>query len=86
MKIILCFFSCLFSVSWSFSQQLPAIIPQPRQLEIKEGTFPLHQAKLIMPADAKAKKIVQFFADAVDQQLGMVLSSRKTSSYTISFG
>ena len=85
MKTILCFISCLSSVYYSFSQQV-SIIPQPQQLEMKEGNFPLHQAKLIMPADAKTKKVVQFFNDAVKQQTGIDLSSTKISSYTISFG
>lgn len=85
MKTIFCFISCLVSVYYSFSQQV-SIIPQPQQLEIKEGSFPLHQAKLIIPADAKAKKVIQFFNEAVKQQTGIGLLSAKTSSYTISFG
>ena len=84
MKAIHCFVVFLLSVLCSFSQST-SIIPQPQQLEIKEGSFPLHQAKLIIPADAKAKKVVQFFNEAVQQQTGMVLSSTKASSYTINF-
>jgi hexosaminidase len=85
MKTFLLFFTCLLSVTCLFSQQ-PNLIPQPQQLEVKEGSFPFHQAKLNIPAEPKAKKVAQFFSDAVKQQTGIELSSAKASSYTISFG
>lgn len=85
MRIIFWFTICKLAALYSFSQQAVSIIPQPQQLNIKEGSFPLQHAKLTIPADAKAKKIVQFFADAVKQQTGISLSAKSSSPNTISF-
>jgi hexosaminidase len=85
MKTVFYFIICQLAVLYCFSQQFVSIIPQPQQLEMREGSFPLHNAKLITPADAKTKKIVQFFADAVKQQTGIMLLATRASSYTINF-
>ena len=85
MKIVFCFTSCILTFFFSFSQQFVSIIPQPQQLEMRKGTFILQDARLIMPVEAKAKKIAQFFADAVKQQTGIMLLAAKSSSYTINF-
>jgi hexosaminidase len=85
MKSVLCFIVFALTVLYSFSQQFVSIIPQPQQLEMRKGTFILQDARLIMPVEAKAKKIAQFFADAVKQQTGIMLLATKSSSYTINF-
>ena len=85
MRKIFCFIMYTLTALTSFSQQFVSIIPQPQQLEMQAGSFPLHNSKLIMPSDAKAKKVVQFFTDAVKQQTGIVLSPAKASSYPINF-
>ncbi|MEP7376951.1 MAG: family 20 glycosylhydrolase [Chitinophagaceae bacterium] len=85
MKKAFCFIGTWLAVSCSFSQQFISIIPQPRQVEMREGSFPLQNAKLIMPSDAKAKKVIQFFIEVVKGQTGIVLSAAKASSYSISF-
>ncbi|RYF89481.1 MAG: hypothetical protein EOO00_09920, partial [Chitinophagaceae bacterium] len=46
------------------AQQL-SIIPQPREITLNAGNFPLHEARIILPADKKARDIVGFFIDAV---------------------
>ncbi len=85
MRTIFCFIVCKLAALYSFPQQVVSIIPQPQQVDIREGNFPLHKARLILPADPKAKSVARFFADAVKQQTAIVLSTVKVSSYSISF-
>ena len=79
------FMVCQLMILVAFSQQFVSIIPRPQQLEMRAGTFILQDARLVMPVDSRAKKIAQFFADAVKQQTGILLQATKSSSYTINF-
>jgi len=85
MKAFIFFIICKLAVLNAFSQPFVSIIPQPQHLETREGSFPLHDAKLSIPKDAKAKKVVQFFVDAIKQQTGVLLSATKASAYSIHF-
>ncbi len=85
MKKVIVLIGVFLSLIVTNAQSVVSIIPQPQQLEMGEGSFPLYKAKLIMPADAKAKRVAIFFADAVQQQNGIVLTTTKAASYTIRF-
>ena len=85
MRSVLCFIASALTALYSFSQQFVSIIPQPQQLEMRKGSFLFQDARLVMPVEPKAKKIAQFFADAVKQQTGIMLLDTKSSSYTINF-
>ena len=85
MKKVFCIVAYTLITVTLFSQSFISIIPQPQQLEMRKGSFILQDARLVMPVEAKAKKIAQFFADAVKQQTGISLLATKSSSYTINF-
>jgi hexosaminidase len=66
------------------AQQL-SVIPQPKQVAIHSGSFPLHEARVILPADQRAKAVASFFSAAVKEQTGLDLSANKSSTKIIRF-
>jgi len=69
----------------SYAQPSISIIPKPKEIIIGKGYFPLHDARLVLPADVDQKRIALFFADEVLQQTGIDLLKKKSINI-ISFG
>ena len=75
-----------FSVSGvGFAQTVP-IIPLPQTVQFAKANFALNQVRLIVPTEAKAKRVALFFAEAVKQQTGLdILNTKGASRITFAY-
>lgn len=83
-KISFAIILLLFGTASGFAQTPVSIIPIPRLLQTGTGSFELNKARLVIPAEAKAKRVALFFAEAIRQQTGINLLTSKGVN-TISF-
>ena len=60
----------ILKMTSGFAQTIP-VIPVPNSVQYAKDSFALSKARLIIPADAKAKRVALFFAESVKQQTGL---------------
>lgn len=67
------------------AQTIP-VIPKPAMVKYARARFALSEAKLIVPREARARRVALFFADAVQQQTGVdVLNSNGSNQITFAY-
>ena len=75
-----------FISSIAFAQTVP-IIPLPQNVKTGKSAFALHQARLVVPTEEKARKVALFFAEAVREQTGLdLLKNKGSKQITFEYG
>ncbi|MEI6123122.1 MAG: family 20 glycosylhydrolase [Bacteroidota bacterium] len=82
--IFIAFFLTILISYHGFTQNIISIIPKPQEVIFNKGYFPLHNAKVKLPANEDQKRVAIFFAKTVLQQTGINLL-QNSSSNTICF-